>query len=585
MLRLSRNGRAGLCVVVTVLAAAALIAAQEPEEPTETAPRAQAADARQAITRQARDAERRIRRGLQTEVTVTFKDKPLQEALRELVEKAGVPLWIDETALTEEGVSLDEPVSVDLESMSIETALELILSPFGLAWHIEDEVLKVTTETEASERLSTEIYDVNELLRLAAEAEREQSGADLALERATTPVQFDDAAAWGCFHPPRRDLDSATAAWGTRHWLVAVLFGMTSGAWDRIDGVGGTAQILDGTLVLRQTQRIHAEVAGLLDALTQAARGELAHGSVMVHPTGAAADKIQRIYDALAGKGTAEFKDATLRSALDSLGAQFDVPVIINEVALTEEGVSLEEPVSLSVDNVTLHSILKLLLEPLGLEAIVRFGVLEVTTETEAAEVFVTAIYDVRDLVHRGVDEEELLESIRQTTSGEWEWVDGVGGEGQVPFAGVLAVRNTQKVHSQAEVLLADLRRTLPRGEQNHLPQSKQAPDPDEVTTQLYRVDLQAPIEQVTDAISMFVAGELGDDFDTLTITRVGGALMIRAANRAHAEIRKCLQLLRQAEADSHSEEPGGVYGPDDWEVEGAGGGPAAGGGFFSAGR
>ena len=77
MLRLTSNRRARLSVVVTILAAAALTAAEEPEKQTATALKADAADARQAIAREVREAERRIRRALHTEVTLQFEDEPL----------------------------------------------------------------------------------------------------------------------------------------------------------------------------------------------------------------------------------------------------------------------------------------------------------------------------------------------------------------------------------------------------------------------------------------------------------------------------------------------------------------------------
>lgn len=579
MLRLMTNRRAGLSVVMIVLAAAALSAGQEPDQQAAPAAEVKSAGARRAIVREVREAERRIRRALHTEATLQFKDEPLQEAVRELTREAGVPLWIDEMALSEEGISLDEPVSADLERMRVETALELILSRLGLTWYVEHEVLKVTTETEEADRLSTKVYDVGELLRLAEQAERELSGADLSAEGVTTPVQFHNGGFCG-------GMGMVTSLPGTpSNWLTAVLWAMTSGEWEKIDGVGGTAELLNGALVLRQTQRVHGEVVGLIDLLTRAAKGELAHGSARVYPPGSPAEKTQRIYEALAKKGTARFEDETLLSALGSLGRQFQVPVIVHTLALAEEGISQDEPVTLNVQDVTLDSILELLLEPLGLAAIVRFGAMEITTETEAAEHLATVVYDISDLTRSGLETTNLLDALQSAVPGEWEEIDGVGGAVDVPFPGTLVIRQTQQVHEDVEVLLADLRRTLQRGERNGAAQAKKSRDPAQVTTRLYRIDLQAPIEQVTDAINMFVIGELEDSSDTLAITRVGSALMIRTTNRAHAAIRKCLQWLREAEADPYSAEPGGAYGPRDWGTEGdAGSGAAAsGGGFFSA--
>lgn len=584
MLRLSTNRQAGLSTVMMILVGATFTAAQDPERQTATAPGANAPDVQQSVARQVREAEQRIRRALQHEVTLEFKNEPLQEALRELTRESGVPLWIDEMALENEGITIDARVSADLAGVSVETALERILSRLELTWHIEHEVLKVTTETEEKERLSTEVYDVRELLRLAEEAERELSGVDLAADGVTTPVQFDDAAASGYLHPPRDFDESTIGAERPGHWLIDLLFEMTSGEWELTDGIGGSVQLLNGTLVVRQAQRVHGEIAGLLEALTRAAKGELAHGSATVHPPGSAPEKIDALYQALAKKGNATFEDETLLSALNSLGRQFEVPVIVDIVAFSEEGIPNDLRVSLDARDITLRSMLSLLLEPLGLAATVRLGALEITSKMEAAEHFIAAVYDTRDLSQFGIGREKLVALVQDTTSGEWAEIDGAGGQAAVPLAGVLVVRNTSHVQEEIQLLLSNLRRTLHRGEQNGSTPTKKPRGPDEVTTQLYRIELQAPIEQVADAINMFVAGELEDNAGALTITRVGATLMIRTTNRAHAVIRRCLQLLREAEIDAHSADAGGVDGPDDRRSEehAASDGAASGGGFFS---
>lgn len=334
---------------------------------------------------------------------------------------------------------------------------------------------------------------------------------------------------------------------------------------------------------------MHDEAVGLIDALTRAARGELQQGSATVPPPGSAAEKRQRIQAALAKKGTAEFRDETLQSALGSLGRQFEIPVVINEVALTEEGVSLDEPVTLRASGVTLGSMLNLILRPLGLTALVRFGTLEVITETEAGEHLQTVIYDVRDLAERGIERDNLIDSIVDATSGEYYEIDGVGGEVTFPFAGVLAVRQTQRVHAEIELLLADVRRTLRRGERNGTAAAAKRPrDPQHVTTQFYRIDLMAPIGEVTKAIPEFVAGELDGAPDELKITPIGGTLMIRTTNRAHDAVGIFLRELQQSEAfpdeslggGSFGEMGGGAMGGGSGATQGRGMG--SGGGFFS---
>jgi uncharacterized membrane protein YgcG len=88
------------------------------------------------------------------------EERRLQEELRQ-----GVNIWFDEKAISDDGtVSLDDPVTLNLSGVSFKTVLKLLLQPRGLTWLIEDQVLKITTQTESDAKLQTRVYPVGDLV-------------------------------------------------------------------------------------------------------------------------------------------------------------------------------------------------------------------------------------------------------------------------------------------------------------------------------------------------------------------------------------------------------------------------------------
>jgi hypothetical protein len=84
----------------------------------------------------------------------------MQEELRQ-----GINIWFDEKAISDDGsVSLDDPVTLKLSGVSFRTVLKLLLTPRQLTWLIEDQVLKITTQTESDAKLQTRVYPVGDLV-------------------------------------------------------------------------------------------------------------------------------------------------------------------------------------------------------------------------------------------------------------------------------------------------------------------------------------------------------------------------------------------------------------------------------------
>jgi hypothetical protein len=95
---------------------------------------------------------------------IDFADTPITEVVDMLQQEYQVPIHIDAKALDEIGVGPDEPVTVNLQGISLRSALRLMLKQHQLTYIIDDEVLLITTPEESDSRVKVCVYDVRDLV-------------------------------------------------------------------------------------------------------------------------------------------------------------------------------------------------------------------------------------------------------------------------------------------------------------------------------------------------------------------------------------------------------------------------------------
>lgn len=108
--------------------------------------------------------EQRILKALSEETEVEFVDMPLKEAIDFLKNYHDIQIWVDEVKLTDAGIGVDTPVTLQLTQITLRSALKLLLEPQGLTYLIEDEVMKITTIEEADLKLTVRVYPVADLV-------------------------------------------------------------------------------------------------------------------------------------------------------------------------------------------------------------------------------------------------------------------------------------------------------------------------------------------------------------------------------------------------------------------------------------
>jgi hypothetical protein len=183
-----------------------------------------------------RAAHARIEQVLDTITSVDFTDSPLHDVAKFLEDVCTLPVWIDRRALDDIGVSVDVPVSVSLENVTLRSALRVMLRERELVYVVENEVLKITTAGAARNAMKIVVYSVEDFLRSAAE--------------------------------------DGTA--GDREARLAMLVDVILSAvspdqWDRYGGTGTIATAEPwGLLVIVQSAEGHAEIQSLLHAARRA---------------------------------------------------------------------------------------------------------------------------------------------------------------------------------------------------------------------------------------------------------------------------------------------------------------------------
>lgn len=566
-----------------------------------------------------RRAEEQIRAAIQTPITKKFVDAPLKEAVRILSDASGATMLLDEPALSEEGISDDEPVNREFDGATIEQALDVILEPIGLTWHIEHEVLIVTTVGVAEEKLSTRQYDVRSLKGLGARRDRVESRVGRrSFESRLQFAQFGGGGGgfgMGTGLPIRN-----TPPTSAYYRLIETLQHVTPGPWEEIDGTGGTISRVGDALIVRQTRRNHEPIAAIIDALTAFADGRFNSGVVQIrrphYPFEAdvklrraleerfdkpRVDKQDRVKvggeDAVGVERTVgadvKYEDAPLAKVMKDLAARVNAPLLLDDAALSEEGISNDEPVNFSAKQLSLASALDLILPDIGLTWYVSEGRINVTTEIVAEEKLHTNIYSIRDLLAAS-STMQVIESIQSETSGPWEEVDGTGGT-IAEFDDLLLIRQTVNVHREVAAILHELRSAAGDGEKQAGDEDDaKAADADEPVLRYYPADNVFPVnsgaqlESLQEALVNFVAPDTWKNAGkggVGVVSIVSNTLIVRQTPAVQKEIKEFLDDLAEAEALPGGS-TGGGFGGGGFGGGGAGlgGGQQGGGGagFFS---
>lgn len=502
--------------------------AERPSEQSATAAPADSVPYAVAHAELVQAAETRIRRAMQTRVTLAFRDKPLDEVLKALAERGKLPLWIGRKTLKDAGIVVSTPlVTVELNDVTIAQSRDRILKPLDLAWLIEDEVLKVTTDEATREIMFTRVYNVAEFLRAARQVETTAEATGLAAQ--SFPGMLSDGLAPGS-------------------QLIEAIQNQTSGPWFDLAGEGGTTNLVNDLLIVRQTWTNHEQIAGLLNVFSTFISGRLNDGAMPIRRRNYPHAADAAIHEALNRRIAVKYHEVSLQSVLDDLASRTGMTIVADQRMLELAGILLSElRTSLEHEGITVRSAVKLTLDPEGLTFLVDEGVLTITSTTGAGERLFAVAYDVRDLTDAGFNSPEQIDVLQRETSGPWLNQQGEGGKISAPLPGMLVVSQTHRVHDEITVLLAAMRKRIAESPPSRPTPAK--PGPDEVVVRFYPIIDKDTASDLQKAIPSFVAPETWEgNGGQGTIQLVGETLAVRQSVKVHGEIRKFLSDLSRAE-------------------------------------
>jgi len=171
---------------------------------------------------------------------------------------------------------------------------------------------------------------------------------------------------------------------------------------------------------------------------------------------------------ALTKQGSVAFVNMPLQDVALELSQQFQIPIVLSPKKLEEASVSADTPVTKRFENLSLESILGLILRDLELEYTIRNEVLLITTPEDNESQLEARVYPVLDLVtsrkfnsqaYVGGDYDSLIDLIIATIRPDsWDDVGGPGAIDSLDNAGSIVISQTRNVHCQVERLLTSLR-------------------------------------------------------------------------------------------------------------------------------
>src|SRR5690606_21641020 len=78
------------------------------------------------------EQEMRVYNSLKNPVALHFDNAPLAQVIKFIADTQGINVVVDEAGLSEEGLTSSTPVSINLDGITLKSAMNLLLKPLNL---------------------------------------------------------------------------------------------------------------------------------------------------------------------------------------------------------------------------------------------------------------------------------------------------------------------------------------------------------------------------------------------------------------------------------------------------------------------
>ena len=336
---------------------------------------------------------------LQQPVTsIRFEKAAIIDIVRAISDLSGVPMQLDIDELRARGVSVESPVSLQLQETTLAGIIEATLQKTRLSRHDGDNCVVFGYPDEQVTAMRTVRYDMSQLASL------EQN-----------PISVEQATQWlsQLLLPPSQNpnvRDAAVAVDGNE--IVVV----------------GTSWLQDQArrllLTLFYLRELEPETKLTPERLAPEVFGwDRVNTPMSFNPV----------------------EPLSLKRAAWLIEQHTKVRLLIDHAALHEDGFSQETPVTCHVSNGTIDTVLREMLEPLGLTyRIVEVNAVEITTP-DAAKRKMTIEAQHYSPLPADKTPESIAETIRQAFGGNTRWNDETGGVIVIDeISGYMLVRQSQ---------------------------------------------------------------------------------------------------------------------------------------------
>jgi len=227
------------------------------------------------------EADRETRKKLRQKLArLDFDDIEFQDVIRFLREVSGANIYVKWKALEAMGIDRSATVTVHLQDVSLEKALDIILSDVGgvnpLSYIIEEGVITISTKDDLASNTITRVYDIRDLIIRVPNF----TGPRLDLSNASNNGGSNNngtSTGGGLFGDNNTSNDTGEDEVKPKSEIIADIITMVTktidqNSWSPPHGPGevGAIQELHGQLIITQTPQNHEAVMALIEQLRQA---------------------------------------------------------------------------------------------------------------------------------------------------------------------------------------------------------------------------------------------------------------------------------------------------------------------------
>ena len=176
-----------------------------------------------------------------------------------------------------------------------------------------------------------------------------------------------------------------------------------------------------------------------VDQLRQALDGGTQFSAADLKPRDARTTLIEATLDKAA---TLEFPANPIKDVVDFLSEAHQIPILLDEATLADEGVTPDVEISLVISGISLRNAMEILLENVGgvkLDYVIEHQVLKITTREKADQTLDTRVYNLRALENSGFESYSVANVIRKTIEpASWAHIEIVPEQGAAGMDGMM---------------------------------------------------------------------------------------------------------------------------------------------------